>query len=37
LCENNDDSSEDIDNDSFYEDKGNDFMLMDMGDIDDKH
>jgi hypothetical protein len=36
LCANNDDSSEDIDSDSSSEDKVNDFMLMDMGDIDDK-
>jgi hypothetical protein len=37
LCVNNDDSSEDIDSDSSCEDKVNDFMLMDMGDIDDEH
>jgi hypothetical protein len=37
LCANNDDSSKDIDSDSSCEDKVNDFMLMDMGDIDDEH
>jgi hypothetical protein len=37
LCANNYASSEDIDSDSSYEDKVNDFMLMDMGDLDDKH
>jgi hypothetical protein len=37
LCANNDDSSEDIDSDSSCEDKVNDFILMAMGDIDDKH
>jgi hypothetical protein len=37
LCANNDNSSEDIDNDSSCEDKVNDFMLMAMGDIDDEH
>jgi hypothetical protein len=37
LCANNDDSLEDIDSDSSYEDKVNDFMLMAMGDIDDKN
>jgi hypothetical protein len=31
LCANNDNSSEDIDSDSSYEDKVNDFMLMAMG------
>jgi hypothetical protein len=36
LYANNDDSSEDIDSDSSYEDKVNDFMLMAMGDLDDK-
>jgi hypothetical protein len=36
LCANNDDSSEDINSDSSCEDKVNDFMLMAMGDIDDK-
>jgi hypothetical protein len=36
LCANNDDSSEDIDSDSSCEDKVNDFMLMAMGDLDDK-
>jgi len=37
LCAKNDDSSEDIDNDSSYEEKVNDFMLMTMGDLDDEH
>jgi hypothetical protein len=37
LCANNDDSSEDIDSDSSCEDKVNDFMLMDMGYLDDEH
>jgi hypothetical protein len=37
LCANNDDSSEDIDSDSYCEDKVNDFMLMDIIDLDDKH
>jgi hypothetical protein len=37
LCENNDNSSEDIDRDSSCEDKVNDFILMAMGDLDDKH
>jgi hypothetical protein len=37
LCANNDDSSEDIYSDSSCEDKVNDFMLMAMGDLDDKH
>jgi hypothetical protein len=37
LCANNDNSSEDIDNDSSCEDKVNDFMLMAMRDIDDEH
>jgi hypothetical protein len=37
LCENNDNSSEDIDSDSSCEDKVNDFMLMAMGDLDDEH
>jgi hypothetical protein len=36
LCVNNDDSSEDIDSDSSCEEKVNDFMLMAMGDLDDK-
>jgi hypothetical protein len=36
LCANNDDSLEDLDSDSSYEDKVNDFMLMAMGDIGDK-
>jgi hypothetical protein len=37
LCANNDDSSEDIDSDSSYEEKVNDFILMAMGYIYDKH
>jgi hypothetical protein len=37
LCSNNDNSSEDIDSDSSYEDKVNDFMLMAMGDLGDEH
>jgi hypothetical protein len=37
LCANNDDSLEDIDSDSSYEHKLNDFMLMAMGDLDDEH
>jgi hypothetical protein len=37
LCANNDDSSEDIDSDSSCEDKVNEFMLMDMGDLDYEH
>jgi hypothetical protein len=37
LCANNDNSSEDIDNDSSCEDQVNDFMLMAMGDLDDEH
>jgi hypothetical protein len=37
LCANNDNSSEDIDSDSSCEDKVNDFILMDMGDIGDEH
>ena len=37
LCANNDNSLEDIDSDSSCEDKMNDFMLMDMGDLDDEH
>jgi hypothetical protein len=37
LCANNENTSEDIDIDSSCEDKVNDFMLMDMGDIDDEH
>jgi hypothetical protein len=36
LCANNDDSSKDIDSDSSCEDKVNDFMLMAMGDLDNK-
>jgi hypothetical protein len=37
LCANNDNSLEDIDTDSSCKDKVNDFMLMDMGDLDDEH
>ena len=37
LCENNDNSSEDIDSDSSCEDKVNDFMLVSMGYLDDEH
>jgi hypothetical protein len=37
LCANNDDSSEEIDSGSSFEDKVNDFMLMAMRDIDNKH
>jgi hypothetical protein len=37
LCANNDNSLEDIDSDSSCEDKENDFMLMDIGDLDDEH
>jgi hypothetical protein len=37
LCANNENSSEDIDSDSSCENKVNDFMLMDMGDLDDEH
>jgi hypothetical protein len=37
LCANNDDSSKDIDNYSSSEDRVNDFMLMDMRDLDDEH
>jgi hypothetical protein len=37
LCENNDNSSKDIDSDLSCEDKVNDFMLMAMGDLDDEH
>jgi hypothetical protein len=37
LCANNDNSSEDIDNDSSCEEQVNDFMLMAMGDLDDEH
>jgi hypothetical protein len=36
LCVNNDDSSEDTDSDSSYEDKVNDFMLMAKGNYDNK-
>jgi hypothetical protein len=36
LCVNNDDSSEDIDNDSSCEDKINEFMLMAKEDYDNK-
>jgi hypothetical protein len=36
LCVNNDDSSEDTDSDSSYEDKVNDFMLMAQYDYDNK-
>jgi hypothetical protein len=36
LCVNNDDSSEDTDSDSSYEDKVNDFMLMDKENYDNK-
>jgi hypothetical protein len=36
LCVNNDDSSRDIYSDSAYEDKVNDFMLMDKEDYDNK-
>ena len=36
LCENNDNSSEDIDSDSSCENKVNDFILMAMGDLDDE-
>jgi hypothetical protein len=36
LCANNDDSSGDIDSDSFFEDKVNEFMLMDNEDYDNK-
>jgi hypothetical protein len=36
LCVNNDDSSEDTDIDSSYEDKVNDFMLMAQHDYDNK-
>jgi hypothetical protein len=36
LCVNNDDSSEDTDSDSSYEDKVNDFMLMAKEDYDNK-
>jgi hypothetical protein len=36
LCVNNDDSSEDTDSDSSYEDKVNDFILMDKEDYDNK-
>jgi hypothetical protein len=36
LCLNNDDSSEDTDSDSSYEDKVNDFMLMAKEDYDNK-
>ena len=34
LCVNNNDSSEDMDNDSSCEDKVNEFMLMDKEDYD---
>jgi hypothetical protein len=37
LCANNDDSIEDIDNNSSCEDKVNDFMIMAMGDLDDEY
>jgi hypothetical protein len=37
LCANNDDSSEDVDSNSSCEDKVNDFMVMDMGDLDDEY
>jgi hypothetical protein len=37
LCANNENSLEDIDNDSSHEDKVNDFMLMAMGYLDDEH
>ena len=37
LCVNNDDSSEDTDSDSSYEDKVNDFMLMAKEDYDNKN
>jgi hypothetical protein len=37
LCANNDESLEDIDNDSSCQDKVNDFMLMAMGDLDDEY
>jgi hypothetical protein len=38
ICVNNDDDpSDDEDNDSSIEHKLNDFMLMDMGDLDDEH
>ena len=37
MCANNDNSSEDIDNDSSCEDKVNDFMLMAIGDLDDEY
>jgi hypothetical protein len=36
LCVNNDDSSEDTDSDSSYEDKVNDFMLMAKENYDNK-
>jgi hypothetical protein len=36
LCLNNDDSSRDTDSDSSYEDKVNDFMLMEKEDYDNK-
>jgi hypothetical protein len=36
LCANNDNSSEDTDSDSSYEDKVNDFMLMAKEDYDNK-
>jgi hypothetical protein len=37
LCANNDNSLEDIDNDSSCEDKVKDFMLMAMVDLGDEH
>ena len=37
VCANNDNSLEDIDSDSSYEDKVNDFMRMVMGYIDDEY
>jgi hypothetical protein len=37
LCANNDNSSEDIDNDSSCENKVNDFMHMAMGDLNDEN
>ena len=36
LCVNNDDSSKDTDSDSSYEDKVNEFMLMDKENYDNK-
>jgi hypothetical protein len=36
LVANNDNSSEDTDSDSSYEDKANDFMLMDKENYDNK-